>query len=63
MNKKDLVYNNEFDLTKLNFKCINLSELRDEKIYKNLKNDIQKEYLLLSFLNNIIFLKIIIFMI
>ena len=38
----------------LKFKCTNLSELRDEKIYDDLKKDTQREYLLYLFLYNII---------
>ncbi len=36
------------------FNCINLSELRDETIYKKLKDDAQREYILTIFLYNIV---------
>ncbi len=36
------------------FNCINLSKLRDETIYKKLKDDAQREYILAVFLYNIV---------
>jgi hypothetical protein len=51
MDKKDLTGKN---YKNLKYKCTNLSELRDETIYRQIKNDTQREYLLVLFLYNIV---------
>lgn len=40
----------------LKFRSVNLSELRDETIYKKIKDDTQREYILGIFLYNIVYL-------
>jgi hypothetical protein len=51
MEKKDL---NVKSYQNLKYKCTNLSELRDETIYRQIKMDTQREYLLVLFLYNIV---------
>ena len=53
METKDLSLS--VDNSGLKFKCTNLSELRDEAIYMKLKQDVQREYLLLIFLYNLLY--------
>jgi hypothetical protein len=51
MDRKDLTVHNYKDLI---FRCTNLSELRDEEIYRQIKMDTQREYLLVMFFYNIV---------
>ena len=51
MEKKDLNFKQYSNLI---FRCTNLTELRDESIYGQLKLDTQREYLLIVFLYNLI---------
>ncbi len=51
MQTKDLTTQSYKDLI---FRCTNLSELRDEKIYRQIKMDTQREYLLVVFFYNLV---------